>query len=123
VYATALFDAGYVADGTHFCAVPSIVLRADFEVVPYKETSVDEDVHATAGREAGATASFTVGWQSRWETIDPARKQWHRSPPISAKDAEMDGAHRQYLVAGSIKPKFIGCLFGTAEAVPFQDAD
>jgi hypothetical protein len=28
--------------------------------------------------------------------IDLARKQGHRFPPISAKDAEMDGARKQY---------------------------
>jgi hypothetical protein len=37
--------------------------------------------------------------------IDPARKQYIVFPPISAKNAEMDGAPQQYLVAGSIMMK------------------
>src|ERR1035437_528741 len=50
------------------------LLKDAAEVVPWKETSVDLEVHATAGREAGATvsSSSTAALAWRW------RAEWRR---------------------------------------------
>ena len=55
----------------------------------YEETRVDREVHATAGREAGATVSYNSGCRSRM-TTDAIRdcasskhwRLWSRSATI-----------------------------------------
>jgi D-alanine-D-alanine ligase len=43
------------------------IAAARFDSSNWEETSVDREVHATAGQEAGATVSFLAGRERRWD--------------------------------------------------------
>ena len=83
-------------------AASSAPLRGVGEFASWRVASVDSSFIPSACLRSRQTTMVELRELGFFMPIDPARKEWHCLPPIPAKNAGMDGAPAQYLVAGSI---------------------